>query len=244
MRWRASGLWGRLLSIARRPSEPQAPHTLDADPIPDEWLETVLRDEVPTPGDQPATGASPDLTHSILARVDQRCGLFCQSGMRRVFAWRWAAASAAVLLLGAGLVCKRNAPDVFSFACPSEAPIGSLVQAVPSQTAGAIQNARAAVQTFTDAVFTAPAMAVQATAQDTAWAGSGFIFSTDPAVAAGQWHDAAELLLAHPYAGADVNRFAAGDQPAPSRITSVRYILTEPGRAAAKREQPVTYRPR
>ncbi len=243
MRWRTSGMWGRLLSIGRRSSAPQAPHTFDADPIPDEWLETVLRDETPTPGARPTCGANPDLTNAILARVDQRCGLFCRTGMHRLFAWRWAAAAGAVLLVGVGFVCKRSAPELFSFACPTQAPIGSLVEAVPSQTAGALRHARAAVQTFTDAVFTAPALAVQSSPEEPAWADEGVLFSTDPLLAARQWHESSDWILAgaHGYSG---DREASIPLDQPTRITSVRYILTDPGRSTPKREQPATYRPR
>lgn len=100
-------------------------------------------------------GGAPDLTASILTRVDRgRGGMTDRRGLRRLSAWRGAAAAAWLLGVAGFLVFQRLAPA--PSVCPNgSTPIAALVDALPDQTSGAWLSARDAVARLGNNAFAA-----------------------------------------------------------------------------------------
>lgn len=132
----------------------------------------------------------PDFSAAILAKVSSRRGLFSRRGLRRVLAYR----SAAALLLLAGIAglytAQRISPDVVRLT-PQPAPVSQVVEAMPTETAAMVSTVRGAVESLRNIVSPAPVPESYRTlmAKDRV-SSCDWVPETNPRLAAALWVDA------------------------------------------------------
>lgn len=93
----------------------------------------------------------PDFSSRVLAQVASRTGLFSSSGFRRMLAYRFAAAAAVLLAIGALFVAQRLAPESVRLTS-QPTPVSRLVQSVPTETAGMFSGVRSIFGSLVGAV--------------------------------------------------------------------------------------------
>lgn len=87
----------------------------------------------------------PDFTARILSEVHRRRGLLDRSGLRRVWATRWALAACVVIAAAGVFIVRRSAPDDLALV-PAPAPIRDLAKTIPQESQVAVLFARSALE--------------------------------------------------------------------------------------------------
>jgi hypothetical protein len=133
----------------------------------------------------------PDLTASILARVSARSGLFSRFGLRRLHAYRYAAAATLLLAVAGVFLAQRVAPETARLVA-QPAPIARVVDALPSESADVLSGVRGLFSSLRDALPTPAPSAVEVSRvvrlsdeHSELWASSG----VNPPLAAILWVD-------------------------------------------------------
>ncbi|MBL8747442.1 MAG: hypothetical protein JNK58_13940 [Phycisphaerae bacterium] len=199
---------------------PALPPEVEADgPIPDELVDRMLDGEVDPAKAREVLGAirrdreaskrldstqrifrvlktcdremeCPDFSERVLAQVAARSGLFSRAGLRKMLAYRYAAAAAVLFGIGSLFVAQRMAPETMRLT-PQAAPVSQLVHSVPTETAGLFSGVRSAFSSLAGAVPTvspSPLAVRRLCELNSSESGCGFA-KVNPPLAAILWMD-------------------------------------------------------